>query len=54
MYAALPYHATNDFVRLVQILSLEGTPFQFLAPMQSSGAALHRSILVERCLTDQV
>lgn len=53
--AALPYHATNEFVRLVQILRLEGSPeFEFLRPMQESGAALPRSVLVHRCLTDRV
>lgn len=54
MHAALPYHATNEFVRIVQILRLDGTPFAFLEPMQKSGAALPRETLVQRCLTDQV
>lgn len=52
--AALPYHATNEFVRLVQILRLEGGLFEFLVPMQVSGAALPRAVLVQRCLTDRV
>jgi len=53
MHAALPYHATNEFVRLVQILRLDGTPFQFLSPMQKSGVALPRTVLIQRCLTDR-
>jgi hypothetical protein len=53
MRAALPHHATNEFVRLVQALRLERTPFEFLAPMQASGAALPRSALVRRALVDR-
>ena len=53
MHAALPYHATNEFVRLVQILRLDNTLFAFLQPMQKSGVALPRSLLVQRCLTDR-
>lgn len=53
MNAALPYHATNEFVRLVQILHLEHTPFAFLTPMQSSGAALPRPTLLARCKVDK-
>lgn len=52
MVAALPSHATNEFVRLVQISSLRGTLFEFLEPMQASGAALQRPTLVQRCLSD--
>ncbi|KAK2080669.1 hypothetical protein QBZ16_000523 [Prototheca wickerhamii] len=52
MTAALPSHATNEFVRLVQICSLRGTLFEFLEPMQASGAALPRPTLVQRCLSD--
>lgn len=54
MLAALPFHATNQFVRLVQLMRLRGTLFEFLEPMQESGAALPRSTLVLRCLTDKV
>lgn len=54
MLAALPFHATNQFVRLVQLLRLRGTLFEFLEPMQESGAALPRSTLVLRCITDKV
>jgi hypothetical protein len=53
MRAALPHHATNEFVRLVQALRLERTPFEFLAPMQASGAALPRGALVRRALVDR-
>ncbi len=51
---ALPYHDTNDFVRLVQVLHVQGTLFEFLAPMQQSGAALPRETLMLRCLADKV
>lgn len=56
MHAALPYHATNEFVRLVQTLRLDNNNailFSFLAPMQKSGVALPRELLVQRCLTDR-
>ena len=54
MHAALPYHATNEFVRLVHILHLDPPhPFAFLQPMQKTGVALPRSLLVQRCLTDR-
>lgn len=54
MAAALPYHATNEFVRLVQICALKGTIWEWLAPIQESGASLPRPTLVQRCLRDQV
>lgn len=54
MRATLPYHGTNEFVRCVQIMSIEGTCFAFLHPMKKSGAVLSREQLVERCKTDQV
>lgn len=53
MRAALPYHSTPEFVRLVQIARLEGTVFAFLEPMKASGAVLPRDLLVQRCLTDR-
>lgn len=54
MYTALPYHATNEFVRLVQTLELErGGIFAFLSPMQETGVAMPRTLLVQRCLTDR-
>ena len=56
MHAALPYHATNEFVRLVQTFRLDNNNsplFAFLTPMQKSRVALPRQILVQRCLTDR-
>ncbi|KAA6423834.1 MAG: hypothetical protein FRX49_06405, partial [Trebouxia sp. A1-2] len=49
----LPYHATNHFVRLVQLLHLDSTCWKFLSPMQKSGAAMPRALLVQRCINDQ-
>ncbi len=49
----LPYHATNHFVRLVQLLHLDNTCWKFLSPMQKSGAAMPRALLVQRCVNDQ-
>lgn len=54
MSAALPYHETEQFVRLVQILKLEPrSRWAFLAPMQQSGAPAPREALVLRCITDR-
>jgi hypothetical protein len=53
MTAALPYHATNEFVRLVQVMLLDKSLFTFLKPMQSSGVPLPRSSLVARCINDR-
>lgn len=50
----LVYHETHQFVRLVQIMPLQRTIWQFLAPMQRSGAPLPRATLVQRCINDQV
>lgn len=52
MAAALPYHATNEFVRLVQTARLEATAWTWLSKMQDTGAALPRDILVKRCTGD--
>ena len=54
MVCALPYHATGEFVRLVQIMPLDGTVWAFLRPMQKSGAPLPRPVLVRRCANDLV
>lgn len=54
MVCALPYHATGEFVRLVQIMPLDGTIWAFLRPMQKSGAPLPRPVLVRRCANDLV
>ena len=54
MTCALPYHATGEFVRLVQILPLAGTIWAFLRPLQKSGAPLPRPVLVRRCANDLV
>lgn len=53
MMCALPYHATNEFVRLVQLLRLTNTKWHWLSNMQESGASMPRSILVQRCVKDQ-
>lgn len=54
MACALPYHATVEFVRLVQTMPLDKTIWTFLRPMQKSGAPLPRPVLVQRCLNDMV
>ncbi|KAL6765336.1 hypothetical protein V8C86DRAFT_793163 [Haematococcus lacustris] len=54
MRAALAYHSTNEFVRLVQVLTLDPSRglWSWLSPIKSSGAALPRTQLVARCLRD--
>jgi len=41
-------------VRLVQVCALKGSAWEWLAPIQESGAALPRPSLVQRCLRDKV
>ncbi|GIL74166.1 hypothetical protein Vretimale_4805 [Volvox reticuliferus] len=55
MTAALPYHSTNEFVRLVQVLALgaPGSLWGWLAKMQTSGASLPRDLLAQRCVNDR-
>ncbi len=43
---ALPYHATVQFVRLVQVLRVEGTCWTFLSAVKSEGAPPTRDALV--------
>ena len=50
----LPFHSTNQFVRLVQAAKVDDTIWEFLRPMQKLGGALPRASLVQRCLTDKV
>ena len=54
MACVLPYHGANEFVRLMQLMQIAGTQWAFLQPMQQSGAALPRGILVQRCHNDKV
>ena len=49
---ALPYHATPEFVKLVQLANLEGTSFYWLKGVKEKGAAPPRDGLVARCARD--
>ena len=49
---ALPYHATAEFVKLVQLANLEGTSFYWLEGVKEKGAAPPRDGLVARCARD--
>ena len=49
---ALPYHATAEFVKLVQLAHLEGTSFYWLKGVKEKGAAPPRDGLVARCARD--
>jgi U3 small nucleolar RNA-associated protein 10 len=54
--AALPYHSTPEFFKLVRVCRIEGTMFSFLAPMREKGASfirLNRDVLVQRAVTDR-
>jgi U3 small nucleolar RNA-associated protein 10 len=48
----LPYHETTLFVRIVKILHLNKTKWQFLKGVQQTGAAPPRLVLVQRCIND--
>lgn len=50
----LAYHSTREFVRMVKILVIKDTVWQFLERMQKSDSPMPRDVLVQRCLTDRV
>lgn len=54
MVAALPYHSTPEFVRLLQVLALDPKRglWHWLEKAQAPGAALPREVLVARCIND--
>lgn len=49
---ALPYHATPEFVKLVQLANLTNTSFYWLKGVKDTGAAPPRNALVARCRHD--
>ena len=53
LLCGLPYHGTNEFVRLVQTLALKGTTWEWLTPMQRSGASMPRHVLITRLSSDK-
>ncbi|EFJ35196.1 hypothetical protein SELMODRAFT_438493 [Selaginella moellendorffii] len=52
MMSILPFHETSVFVRIVQLLKLKKTRWEFLKGVQKSGAAPPREVLVQRCTHD--
>eukprot|EP00878_Enallax_costatus_P034255 GHUV01037970.1.p1 GENE.GHUV01037970.1~~GHUV01037970.1.p1 ORF type:complete len:188 (+),score=50.03 GHUV01037970.1:644-1207(+) len=54
LLCALPYHSTPEFARLVALLQLKETSWEWLAPCQQTGAPPPRDLLVRRCVNDQV
>ena len=50
----LPYHETKLFVRIVQLLTIAdpSSKWNWLHPLQKSGAPLPRLTLLQRCITD--
>lgn len=52
MECILPYHENLYFSRMVQLLKISGTKWEFLEPIQQSGAPLLRETLVKRCHKD--
>lgn len=50
--AALPYHGTHAFVRLVRVCCLGGTPWAWLGESAGAGVPLPRAALVARCASD--
>ncbi|XP_064605769.1 LOW QUALITY PROTEIN: HEAT repeat-containing protein 1-like [Liolophura sinensis] len=54
MRCVLPYHETKIFVRVVQLLKLDGaaTKWDWLLPLQKSGVHLSRSVLINHCKTN--
>ncbi|CAM9363618.1 unnamed protein product [Chrysoparadoxa australica] len=50
MACILPWHDTKIFVKLIQLISLEGSRWAFLQPVQSSGSTLPRSALARQVM----
>jgi len=46
---SVPDHSTTEFARLVSILQLQGSAWEWLTPCQQSGAPPPRDLLVRRC-----
>lgn len=54
LLCALPYHATPEFARLLVLLQLKGSTWEWLTPGQQSGAPPPREVIVRRCVNDHV
>jgi hypothetical protein len=54
LLCALPYHATPEFARLLVLLQLKGSAWEWLTPGQQSGAPPPREAIVRRCVNDHV
>jgi hypothetical protein len=50
--AFLPYHCSKIFIRLLKILKIEGTSFEFLQNYRTSGFIIPRKDIVRRCSQD--
>ncbi|KAG9452219.1 hypothetical protein H6P81_005123 [Aristolochia fimbriata] len=52
--SALPYHDTHAFVRIIQLLDLQGKNkiWGFLEGVKSSGAPPPRKVIVQQCIRD--
>ena len=48
----LPYHENPLFGRMLQLLHIADTKWEFLEKCKSSGSVLSRATLVQRCITD--
>ncbi|CAM9429332.1 unnamed protein product, partial [Hapterophycus canaliculatus] len=48
----LPWHDTLAFARMVQLLSLKGSRWEFLTPVQKTGSPLPREAIARRCARD--
>eukprot|EP00903_Cladosiphon_okamuranus_P012984 g12116.t2 len=48
----LPWHDTLAFARMVQLLSLKGSRWEFLIPVQKTGSPLPREAIARRCARD--
>ena len=51
MRCILPFHQTLLFARLLQILSIAGTKWDFLADAQRNGSPVPRETLSQKCLS---
>lgn len=54
VHCALPYHETNLFARVVQLLEIKNaaSKWHWLKPLQKTGSPLSKSTLIQKCSKD--
>lgn len=48
-----PYHQSNLFARVVQLLNITNTKWSWLSPVQKSGSPLPHSTIIQHCISNR-